>query len=78
MLMRQRGMSDEFMLAEARQIQLKRRVTRRDIAAENYFIGKCLLDNRNEAAIEYLVSAIKEDPLHLKAWISLTRSVFVR
>ena len=48
MLMRQRGMSDEPVLAEARQIlsSLKGRVTRRDKAAENYFIGKCLLDNR--------------------------------
>jgi glycosyltransferase involved in cell wall biosynthesis len=80
MLMRQRGTSDEPVLAEARQIRssLKTRVTRHDKAAANYFIGKCLLDNRNEAAIEYLVSAIKEDPLYLRAWIGLTRSVFAR
>ena len=78
MLMRQEGMSDEPALAEARLIQLslKRQVTRHDKAAENYFIGKCLLDNRNKAAVKYLISAIKEDPLHLLAWISLTRSVF--
>ena len=29
-------------------------MTRRDKATENYFIGKCLLDNRNKAAIKYL------------------------
>ena len=80
MLMRQRGMSDELLLAEARQIlsSLKRQVTRHDKAAENYFIGKCLLDNHNKAAIGYFLSAIKEDPSHLRAWLSLTRSVFAR
>jgi glycosyltransferase involved in cell wall biosynthesis len=79
MLMRQRGMSDDLVLAEARQIlsSLKRRVTRHDHAAANYFIAKCLLKNRNEAAIGYLMSAIKENPLHLKAWISLMRSGFL-
>jgi glycosyltransferase involved in cell wall biosynthesis len=78
MLLRQRGMSDELVLAEARQIlpSLKRQVTRHDNAAANYFIAKCLLENRDEAAIGYLMSAIKENPLHVKAWISLTRSVF--
>jgi glycosyltransferase involved in cell wall biosynthesis len=80
MLMRERGMSDEPALAEARQLlsSLKRKVTRHDKSAANYFIGKCLLKNRNEAAIGYLMSAIKEDPLHLRAWISLTLSVFAR
>jgi glycosyltransferase involved in cell wall biosynthesis len=80
MLARQKGISDMLVLEEARQIQslLNRKITRYDKAAENYFIGKCLLDNRNKAAIGYLVSAIKEDPLHLRAWISLTRSVFAR
>jgi glycosyltransferase involved in cell wall biosynthesis len=79
MLMRQKGVSDEPVLAEARQTlsSLKRRVTRHDKAAENYFIGRCLLDNRNEAAIGYLVSAIKKDPLHLRAWISLARSALL-
>ena len=80
MLMRERGMSDEPALAEARRLlsSLKRKVTRHDKSAANYFIGKCLLKNRNKAAIGYLMSAVKEDPLHLRAWISLTRSVFVR
>jgi hypothetical protein len=78
MLMRQKGMSDEPVLREAQQFlsSLKTRVTRLDKAAANYFIGKCLLDNRNKAANGYLVSAIKQDPLYLRAWISLAQSVF--
>jgi glycosyltransferase involved in cell wall biosynthesis len=80
MLARQKGMSDEFVIEQARQIRsfMNKKISRHDKAAENYFIGKCLLDNRNKAAIGYLVSAIKEDPLHLRAWISLTRSVFAK
>jgi hypothetical protein len=78
MLLRQRGMSDEPLLAEARQLSSKTRVTRHNKAAENYFVGKCLLNNRNKAAVGYLASAIKENPLHLKAWIGLTRSIFAR
>jgi hypothetical protein len=80
MLMRQKGISDNPALAEAQQIvsSLKRRVTRHDNAAANYFIAKCLLANRNETAIGYLMSAIKENPLHLRAWISLAQSVFVK
>jgi len=79
MLMRERGMSDEPALAEARLLllSLKRKVTRHDKSAANYFIGKCLLKNRNEAAIGYLMSAIKEDPLQLRAWVSLAWSALV-
>ena len=79
MLMREKGMSDEPLLAEARQVRssLKRRMTRQDKAAANYFIGKCLLDNRNQAAAGYLISAIKEDPLHLRAWLSFARSALL-
>jgi glycosyltransferase involved in cell wall biosynthesis len=80
MLMRQKGISDDPVLAEAQQIvsSLKRRVTRHDNAAANYFIAKCLLANRNETAINYLMSAIKDNPLHLRAWIRLAQSVFVK
>ena len=79
MLMREKGISDEPMLAEARQVRssLKRRMTRQDRAAANYFIGKCLLDSRNQAAAGYLISAIKEDPLHLRAWFSFARSALL-
>jgi glycosyltransferase involved in cell wall biosynthesis len=79
MMMRQKGMSDEPVLAEAREFlsSFRRPIMKIHNNAEaNYFIGKCLLDNRNKAALGYLMSAIKENPLHLKAWISLTRSVF--
>jgi glycosyltransferase involved in cell wall biosynthesis len=79
MLVRERGIPDEPLLAEARQMRWKldRRMTRQDKAGANYFIGKCLLDNRNEAAYEYLISAIKQDPLHLRAWLSLARSALL-
>ena len=79
MLMRERGISDEPLLAEARQMHalLKRRMTRQDKAKADYFIGKCLLDNGNEAAFEYLRSAIKQDPLHLRAWLGLARSALL-
>jgi len=75
MLMRQGGRSDETALAEARELvsSLKKRATPLNKSAGNYFIGKCLLENRNKAAIGYLMSAVKENPLHLKAWISLAQ-----
>ena len=76
-LARQAGLSDQPVLEEARQL-LSAIVTeaspRQDRAAANYFVGKCLLDNRNLAASDYLMSAIKENPLHLRAWIGLARS----
>jgi glycosyltransferase involved in cell wall biosynthesis len=76
MLVRASGASDEPVLIEARQLllSLKRKVTWHDKSEANYFIGRCLLENRNPAAVGYLVSAIKEDPLHLRAWISVARS----
>jgi hypothetical protein len=77
MLMRQGGKSDETALAEARQLvsSLKKRPTQHNNSAANYFIGKCLLKNGNGAAIGYLMAAIKDDPLHIKAWVSLAQSV---
>jgi glycosyltransferase involved in cell wall biosynthesis len=79
MLLRHEGRSDETALAEARRLlpSLKNRATWRNKSAANYFIGKCLLDNRNGAALGYLMSAAEENPLHLKAWISLARCFFV-
>jgi glycosyltransferase involved in cell wall biosynthesis len=76
-LVRQAGLSDQPVLEEARQLVsavVKKASPRQDRAAANYFVGRCLLDNRNAAAIEYLMSAIKENPLHLRAWIGLARS----
>jgi len=77
MLRRASGASDEPVLAEARQLlsSLKRKMRRHNDAAANYFIGKCLLKNGNGAAVGYLMAAIKDDPLHMKAWVSLAQSL---
>jgi glycosyltransferase involved in cell wall biosynthesis len=80
MLLRQRGMTDQAVLDEARRLIASPNspISRREEAAGNYFIGKCLMDNHNRAAVGYLLKAIKEHPLHFRAWLSLTRSVFAR
>jgi Glycosyl transferase family 2 len=76
MLMRQGRKSDETVLAEAQQLlsSLKKQTTQHNNSAANYFIGKCLSKNGNGAAIGYLMAAIKDDPLHMKAWMSLAQS----
>jgi hypothetical protein len=79
MLARQAGLAEQPVLEEARQLLSsvrKRTNARRDRAAANYFVGKCLLDNHNKAAFGYLLSAVKEYPLHFGGWINLTRSLF--
>jgi glycosyltransferase involved in cell wall biosynthesis len=79
LLARQAGLSDQPVLEEARQLasSVENRInTRRDTAATNYFVGKCLLDNQNKAAFGYLLSFVKEHPLHFGGWINLTRSLF--
>jgi glycosyltransferase involved in cell wall biosynthesis len=80
MLMREQGISDEPVLVSARQVlsSAKGKLTRSDQAAANYFIGKCLMDNKDRAASGYLASAVKLNPLHLRAWIGLTQSLFAR
>jgi glycosyltransferase involved in cell wall biosynthesis len=78
-LARQAGLSDGPVLAEARQLLSsveKRANAKRDSAAANYFVGKCLLDNHDKAAVGYLLSTVKEHPLHFGGWINLTRSLF--
>jgi glycosyltransferase involved in cell wall biosynthesis len=73
------GLPDQQVLEEARQLSPfvgKRANTRRDMAAANYFIGKCLLANANKAAIGYLLATVKENPLHFRGWVNLTRSLF--
>ena len=79
LLARQAGLSDQPVLEEARQLLSsveKRTNARRDRAAANYFVGKCLLDNHNKAAFGYLLAAVKEYPLHFGGWVNLTRSLF--
>jgi glycosyltransferase involved in cell wall biosynthesis len=79
LLARQAGQSDQPLLEEAQQLLSsveKRTNARRDRAAANYFVGKCLLDNHNKAAFGYLLAAVKEYPLHFGGWVNLTRSLF--
>src|SRR2546430_8926423 len=79
LLARQAGLSDRPLLEEARQLLSsvkKRGSARRDRAAANYFVGKCLLDNHNKAAFGYLLATVREYPLHFGGWLNLTRSLF--
>jgi glycosyltransferase involved in cell wall biosynthesis len=79
LLARQAGQSDRPVLEEARQLLSsveKRASARRDRAAANYFVGKCLLDNHNKAAFAYLLATVKEYPLHFGGWVNLTRALF--
>jgi glycosyltransferase involved in cell wall biosynthesis len=48
-------------------------VTPRGEAAALYFIGKCLLQQHNPKGRRYLREAIKRDPWHWRAWLSLLR-----
>jgi hypothetical protein len=73
------GLPDQPVLEEARQLAssvVKRATTRRDRAAANYFVGRCLLNNHNKAALGYLLAAVKEYPLHFGGWLNLTRLLF--
>ena len=50
-------------------------VTPRSEAAALYFIGKCLLQQRNRKGRRYLREAIRRDPWHWRAWVSLFRAL---
>ena len=45
-------------------------------AAALYFIGKCLLQQRNRKGLRYLRAAIRRDPWHWKAWMTLAANGF--
>lgn len=47
------------------------KITPRGEAAALYFIGKCLLQQRNRKGLRYLREAIRRDPRHWRAWLSL-------
>ena len=47
------------------------RASRAGEAAALYFIGKCLLQQRNGKGRRYLREAIRRDPWHWRAWASL-------
>jgi glycosyltransferase involved in cell wall biosynthesis len=77
---RQVGLSDQPLLDEARELSSSvKRLTngRRDRAATNYFVGKCLLDNSNKSSFRYLLASVKEYPLNFGAWVNLTRSLLI-
>jgi glycosyltransferase involved in cell wall biosynthesis len=45
--------------------------TARGEAAALYFIGKCLLQQRNRKGLRVLREALRRDPWHWRAWVSL-------
>lgn len=52
-------------------------ITPRGEAAALYFIGKCLLRQRNQKGLRYLREAIKRNPWHWRAWAALFRHSFL-
>jgi hypothetical protein len=65
-----RDSGDAALLEEAARVS-RPRVTRAGEAAGLYFIGKCLLQQRNARGRGYLLRAIAKNPLHWRAWASL-------
>jgi len=49
-------------------------VTPHGEAAALYFIGRCLLRQRNPKGRQYLRAAVQKNPWHWKAWVSLLSS----
>lgn len=47
------------------------KITPKGEAAALYFIGKCLLQQRNRKGLRYLRDAVRKNPLHWRAWLSL-------
>jgi glycosyltransferase involved in cell wall biosynthesis len=45
----------------------------RSTAAAYYFIARCLTANRNPAARRYAWQAVRANPLHWRAWLTLAR-----
>lgn len=64
------GGDKDVLLARAAEITAAR-TDRHGEAAALYFIGKCLLRQRNPRGRGYLRRAIAADPLHWRAWLSL-------
>jgi glycosyltransferase involved in cell wall biosynthesis len=52
------------------------RITKKGEAAALYFIGKCLLQQRNRKGLRYLRTAIRRNPWHWKAWVTLLANTF--
>jgi len=73
---RRAGASDADVLARAAAIRPSGppRAGRLARSRALYFIGACLGRRRDPAAMRYLLEAIRENPLHLKAWCRLLRA----
>jgi glycosyltransferase involved in cell wall biosynthesis len=61
---------DASLLDEAARI-VPARASRSGEAAALYFIGKCLLQQRNPKWRRYLLDAVRRNPWHWKAWVGL-------
>ncbi len=53
-------------------------VTPRGEAAALYFIGKCLLQQGNRKGLRYLREAVRKNPRHVRAWLSLLLPEWLR
>ena len=71
---RQAGNSDQQWLDQAATIgQSGQRKSSRDGAAGACFIGSCLIKQGDARGIKYLKQAIRLNPWHLRAWVTLIR-----
>jgi glycosyltransferase involved in cell wall biosynthesis len=68
---RRRGASEEDLLREVEEYSDAARHRRQGKGEAAYFLGTLLLKKDPERAREYLVLALKENPLHVKAYLRL-------
>jgi glycosyltransferase involved in cell wall biosynthesis len=75
------GLSDAGVLDKANQIRPRgsRNSSRGNISHGSYFIGECLRRNGSVVKARYCFwQTIKDNPLHLKAWVRLVQSVLAK
>jgi glycosyltransferase involved in cell wall biosynthesis len=71
---RRAGRDESALLAAAAKIRPRRRGgTRRGYAKGAYFIGSCLQGRDPAAARRYLLEAVANNPMHLRAWARLAQ-----
>jgi len=73
--LRRSGRDEAAALAEAarvRPVPASNKATR--MARGNYFIGSCLLGSAPDSARHYFREAVRQDPLHWRAWLRLLQS----
>lgn len=76
--LRQSGGSDADVLCQAATIRPVRTRNLRPAAhraAAAYFVGSCLVQQRDLRARNYLLQALRANPLHLKSWFKLLESI---